>query len=84
VGTGFTQAMLAGLMRRLAPLERETSPFSAPVPTRYARGAHWVEPRLAGEVAFAGWTGDGSMRHASWRGFAPTPTPKMCTTKADQ
>ena len=69
VGTGFTEAMLTGLMRQLGPLQRDTSPFGTPVPRRYARGAHWVEPRLVGEVAFAEWTVDGSMRHPSWRGL---------------
>ena len=50
VGSGFTEMMLTDLMRQLGPLERETSPFSTPVPPRYARGTHWAEPRLAGEV----------------------------------
>jgi len=75
VGTGFTEAMLAGLIRQLAPLQRETSPFATPVPPRYARGAHWVEPRLVGEVAFAEWTADGSMRHPSWRGLRADKKP---------
>ena len=75
VGTGFTEAMLAGLMRQLAPLERDTSPFGTPAPPRYARGAHWVEPRLAGEVAFSEWTADGSMRHPSWRGLRADKDP---------
>ena len=75
VGTGFTEAMLAGLMRQLAPLERDTSPFGTPVPPRYARGAHWVEPRLVGEVAFTEWTADGSMRHPSWRGLRADKDP---------
>jgi bifunctional non-homologous end joining protein LigD len=30
VGTGFTQAMLTDLARRLAPLRRATSPFATP------------------------------------------------------
>jgi bifunctional non-homologous end joining protein LigD len=75
VGTGFTQAMLAGLIRQLAPLHRDTSPFGTPVPPRYARGAHWVEPRLVGEVAFTEWTADGSMRHPSWRGLRADKNP---------
>ena len=62
-------------LRQLGPLERETSPFGAPVPPRYARGAHWVEPRLAGEVAFTEWTADGSMRHPSWRGLRAGKNP---------
>ncbi len=75
VGTGFTEAMLADLMRLLAPLERDTSPFGTPVPPLYARGARWVEPRLVGEIAFTEWTADGSMRHPSWRGLRPDTHP---------
>src|SRR5271165_4691170 len=75
VGTGFTEATLTDLLRQLAPLERETSPFSTPVPPRYARGAHWAEPRLVGEVAFTEWTADGSMRHPSWRGLRADKDP---------
>jgi bifunctional non-homologous end joining protein LigD len=72
VGTGITRAMLAGLMRQLEPLQRDTSPFATPVPPRCACGARWVEPRLVGEVAFAGWTADGSLRHPAWHGSVPT------------
>jgi len=75
VGTGFTEAMLADLMRLLAPLERGSSPFGTPVPPRYARGAHWVEPRLVGEIGFTEWTTDGSMRHPSWRGLRADKDP---------
>ena len=76
VGTGFTEAMLTDLLRQLGPLERDTNPLGAPVPRRYARGAHWVEPRLVGEVAFTEWTADGSMRHPSWRGLRADKNPE--------
>lgn len=69
VGTGFTEAMLADLMRRLRPLRRGTSPFGATVPAQHARGAQWVEPRLVGEIAFSDWTSDLVMRNPSWRGL---------------
>lgn len=75
VGTGFTDAMLDELMGELAPLARGTSPFAAPVPAAHARGARWTEPRLVGEVAFAEWTEDGSLRHPSWRGLRPDKEP---------
>jgi len=35
----------------------------------HALTTDWVEPRLAGEVAFTERTSDGSLRHASWRGL---------------
>ena len=57
VGTGFTQAMLTGLARRLAPLRRARSPFTTPVPALHAYGARWVQPRLVGTVAFTERTG---------------------------
>lgn len=76
VGTGFTQAMLTALTRHLRPLERDDSPFTTPVPARHARDARWVHPRLAGEVTFAEWTADGSMRHPSWRGLRPDKNPR--------
>jgi bifunctional non-homologous end joining protein LigD len=75
VGTGFTQRMLEDLMRRLAPLQRDTSPFGAAVPAQHARAAHWVEPRLVGEVAFTEWTPDRVLRHPSWRGLRPDSEP---------
>lgn len=73
VGTGFTDAMLADLLTRLRSLEVTTAP--AVVPRADAREAHWVEPVLVGEVAFTEWTGDGRLRHPSWRGLRPDKSP---------
>ena len=69
VGTGFTEAMLADLARLLRPLARKTSPFVDDVPRKDARDAHWVTPRLVGEVAYGEWTREGRLRHSSWRGL---------------
>lgn len=69
VGTGFTEAMLADVHRRLAPSVLATSPFARPLPAADARDAVWVEPRLVGEVAFAEWTKDRRLRHPTWRGL---------------
>ncbi len=75
VGTGFTEAMLADLRRRLAPSVRATSPFSRPLPAADTRDAVWVEPRLVGEVAFAEWTKDRRLRHPTWRGLRDDKSP---------
>jgi bifunctional non-homologous end joining protein LigD len=71
VGTGFTDAMLADLADRLAPLHRGNPPVTGPVPRAQVVDAHWVEPRLVGEVTFSEWTSDGRLRHPSWRGLRP-------------
>ncbi|GII26561.1 hypothetical protein Pmi06nite_00030 [Planotetraspora mira] len=75
VGTGFTQAALRDLHELLAPLERPTPPFADAVPREHARHAHWVEPLLVGEVQYAEWTGDGRLRHPSWRGLRSDKSP---------
>jgi bifunctional non-homologous end joining protein LigD len=76
VGTGFTDAMLRGLVDDLDPLTTETSPFHA-VPRPDTRDAHWVQPQLVGEVAFAEWTDDGRLRHPAWRGLRPDKNPNQ-------
>jgi bifunctional non-homologous end joining protein LigD len=77
VGTGFTEATLRDLAARLAPLARTTSPFDTAVPREVERAARWTEPEIVGEVAFTDWTGDGVLRHPSWRGLRPDKNPEQ-------
>ena len=74
VGTGFTDAALADLARRLRPHSRGSSPFHD-IPSIETRDAHWVDPALVGEVAFGEWTSDGRLRHPAWRGLRPDKRP---------
>jgi bifunctional non-homologous end joining protein LigD len=74
VGTGFTQDMLRHLQALLAPLSRPAPPVPD-IPREFARGAHWVEPVLVGEVAFRDWTPDGRLRHPAWRGLRADKAP---------
>jgi bifunctional non-homologous end joining protein LigD len=76
VGTGFTDALLADLSSRLTRLERKSSPFATELPSAVRRDAHWVTPKLVGEVAFTEWTPDGLLRHPSWRGLRPDKSPQ--------
>ncbi|MGY1624737.1 non-homologous end-joining DNA ligase [Geodermatophilus sp. SYSU D00965] len=74
VGTGFTAQALRDLEELFTP--RASSPFADDLPREVTRGAHWVEPDLVGEVAFAVWTADGRMRHPSWRGLRDDLAPE--------
>jgi len=76
VGTGFSDRVLADLGTRLRAAERTTSPFADEVPRAHAKDAHWVTPRLVGEVTFSEWTRDGMMRHPPWRGLRPDKAPQ--------
>jgi bifunctional non-homologous end joining protein LigD len=69
VGTGFSRKVAEDLHARLQPLARETSPFSGSLSAEARRNVRFVEPRLVAEVEFRSWTGDGVLRHASFRGL---------------
>ena len=65
VGSGFSDAVLTRLAKRLRALARASSPFDGVVKER---AAHWVTPKLVAEVAFSGWTTDGRLRHPVFKG----------------
>ena len=67
VGTGFSNEVQHSLRARLDTLAAEKAAVA--VPRADARGAHWVKPELVAEVAFAEFTADGVVRHASFLGL---------------
>ncbi|KRA22689.1 DNA ligase D [Pseudomonas sp. Root569] len=69
VGTGFDQAALKSIYAKLTALERKTSPLEKPLTNAQARGVHWVEPTLVGEVQFTEWTREGVVRQAAFLGL---------------
>ena len=67
LGTGFDNALLTDLRRRLDALEIPTPPFTR------ARGlprlrAHWVRPQIVVQAAFTEWTVHGKLRHPRFIG----------------
>jgi bifunctional non-homologous end joining protein LigD len=77
VGTGFTEATLDDLARRLEPLRRDSSPFSSE--PKLPRQAQFVEPCLVAEVEFREWTGEGVMRAPSFKGLREDKAPRQVT-----
>ena len=69
VGTGFDDRTMAALTEKLAGLAVEKPAFIGVLPVETRRGAHYVKPELVAEIAFAEFTPDGVVRHASFIGL---------------
>ncbi len=72
-GTGFNEAELAHVMKRLSAIETAACPF-APRPKTNER-PHWVKPSLVAQIKFTEWTTDGKLRHPVYLGLRDDKKP---------
>jgi bifunctional non-homologous end joining protein LigD len=76
VGTGFSERDLEQLAERLAPLERESSPFDG---GRVPKRANFVEPELVAEFEYRELTAEGMVRHGAFKGLREDkPAGEVC------
>ena len=76
IGAGFTNDNRAELLAAIGPLATPEPPFVPPPPRAAARGAHGLRPELVIRAEFAGWTGDGLVRQASFKGIEIEKDPR--------
>jgi bifunctional non-homologous end joining protein LigD len=83
-GTGFSADQAVALRRQLDALPKTTHAFANNPPRVVLKDVKWVEPKYVADVEYRGWTFDGMLRQASFKGLREDKLPNEVRLETKQ
>ena len=75
VGTGWSTAEARSLKEKLEKIAAGKPALAKPLPAGADKGARWCEPLLVADIQFRGWSTDGMLLRASFKGLREDKSP---------